>query len=52
MWASLQLGIPQKTIRRNVHSRLHLHAYKVQIMHALKPDDKPRRFQIAKDIFC
>jgi hypothetical protein len=49
-WASLQLGIPRMTIWRNVHNCLHLHAYKVLIMQALKPDDKPRRFQIAKDI--
>jgi hypothetical protein len=31
-----------------VHNRLHLSAYKVQIVQALKPDDKPRRFQFAK----
>jgi hypothetical protein len=44
----LQLGIPQTTVWRVVHNRLHLHAYKVQILQALKPDDKPRRFQFAE----
>jgi hypothetical protein len=44
----LLLGIPQTTVWRVVHNRLHLHAYKVQIVQALKAGDKPRRFQFAK----
>jgi hypothetical protein len=49
--ASLWLLIPQTTVWRVVHNRLHLHAYKVQIIQALKPDGKPRRFQFAKYIW-
>jgi hypothetical protein len=48
--ASLQLGIPQTTVWSVVHNHLHLHAYKVQIVQALKPDDKLRHFQFANDI--
>jgi hypothetical protein len=48
--AYLQLGIPQTTVWTVAHNRLHLHAYKVQVVQALKPDDKLRRFQFAKDI--
>jgi hypothetical protein len=48
--ASLQLSILQMTVLRVVHNRLYLHSYKVQIVQALKLDDKPRRFQFAKDI--
>jgi hypothetical protein len=39
----LQLGIPQTTVWRTVHNRLHLHVYIVHIVQALKPDDKPRQ---------
>jgi hypothetical protein len=35
---------------RVAHNRIHLHAYKVQIVRALKPGDKPRCFRLAKDI--
>jgi hypothetical protein len=35
----------------HVHNRLHLHAYEVQIVQALKPDVKPRRSQFANDIW-
>jgi hypothetical protein len=35
--ASLQLYIPQMTVWRVAHNRLHLHAYKLQIVQALKP---------------
>jgi hypothetical protein len=48
--ASLQLSIPQTTVWRVVHNCLHLHVYKLQIVQALKPDDKTCRFQFAKDI--
>jgi hypothetical protein len=46
----LHLSTPKTTVWRVVHNSLHLHAYKVQIVQALKQDDKPRRFQFAKDI--
>jgi hypothetical protein len=48
--ASLLLGISQTTVWRVAHNRLYLHAYKVQIVQALKPDDKPRRFQFSEDM--
>jgi hypothetical protein len=47
---SLQIGVTQTTLWMVVHNRLHPHAYEVQIVQALKPDDIPRRFQFAKDI--
>jgi hypothetical protein len=34
---SLQLGKSQTTVWRVIHNRLHLHAYKIQIVQALKP---------------
>jgi hypothetical protein len=46
----LQLDIPQTTLWETVYNRLHLHAYKVQILHALKPANEHRRFQFAKDM--
>lgn len=48
--ASLQLNIPHMTIWRVLRNRLHLHAYKLQIVQALKPNDKPKRFQFAQNI--
>jgi hypothetical protein len=33
-----------------IHNCFHLHAYKVHIVEALKPDDKPHHSQFAKDI--
>jgi hypothetical protein len=38
------------TFWRSVHNHLHPHAYKVQIVQALKPGDKPHHLQFAKDI--
>jgi hypothetical protein len=42
--------MPQTTVWRVVHNRIHLYAYKVQTVDALKPDDKPCRFHFTKDI--
>jgi hypothetical protein len=50
--ASLHSGIPQTTVRSFVHNCLLLHPYKVQTVQALKPDDKPRCFQLVKDILA
>jgi hypothetical protein len=33
-----------------LHNRLKLHAYKVQIILKLKPDDRPKRERFANDI--
>ncbi|GFS70449.1 DUF4817 domain-containing protein [Nephila pilipes] len=40
----LQLGIPRTTVRRILHKRLKLQPYKVHLLHELKPNDKPKRF--------
>ena len=41
--ASNELAIPRSTVHKVLHKRLRLHAYKLQIVQALKPDDRPRR---------
>ncbi|GBM24568.1 hypothetical protein AVEN_217141-1 [Araneus ventricosus] len=46
--AAVQLHMPHTTIWNVLHNRLHLNAYKVQIVQALHPNDKPRRFEFAK----
>ena len=33
-----------------LHKRLWLHAYKLQIVQALKPDDRPRQADLAEEI--
>ena len=39
---SKQLQIPRSTIYKVLHKSLQHHAYKVQLLQALKPEDKPR----------
>ena len=41
--ASTQLQIPRSTIHKVLHLNLRLYAYKVQLLQAFKPKDKPRR---------
>ena len=48
--ASNELAIPQSTVHKVLHKRLRLHAYKLQIVQALKPDDCPRRAAFAEEI--
>lgn len=48
--ASLELGIPQSTIVKVLNKRLKLHAYKIQLLHNIKEDDKPRRYNFAVEI--
>ncbi|GBO45561.1 hypothetical protein AVEN_270657-1 [Araneus ventricosus] len=48
--AAVQLHMPHTTIWNVLHNRLHLNAYKVQIVQALHPNDKPRRFEFAEQI--
>ena len=45
--ASTQLQIPRSTIHKVLHRNLRLYAYKVQLLQALKPEDKPRRKEFA-----
>ena len=45
--ASTQLQIPRSTIHKVLHRNLQLYAYKVQLLQALKPEDKPRRKEFA-----
>lgn len=46
--AAVQLHMPHTTIWNVLHNRLHLNAYKVQIVQALHQNDKPRRFEFAE----
>ena len=56
--ASNELAIPRSPVFKVLHKRLRLHAYKLQIVQALKPDDHLRRPGFADDcclsypIFC
>jgi hypothetical protein len=45
--ASLELNIPRSTVHKVLHKRLRLYAYKVQILQALEPNDRPQRQQFA-----
>ena len=47
---SNELAIPRSTVYKVLHKRLWLHAYKLQIAQALKPDDHPRRAAFAEEI--
>ena len=48
--ASNEVAIPRSTVHKVLHKRLRLHAYKLQIVQALKPDDHPRRAAFAEEI--
>ena len=48
--ASNELAILLSTVHKVLHKRLRLHAYKLQIVQALKPDDYPRRAAFAEEI--
>jgi hypothetical protein len=45
--ASLQLQIPRSTVQDVLHKRLRLRAYKIQLIHALKPSDQVARTDVA-----
>lgn len=45
--ASLELELPRSTVLKILHKHLKLHAYKIQLLHELKPNDKPRRYDFA-----
>ena len=38
---SNELAIPRSTVHKVLHKQIRLHAYKLQIVQALKPDDHP-----------
>ena len=42
--ASNEFAIPRSTVHKVLHKRLRLHAYKLQIVQVLKPDDHSRLF--------
>lgn len=44
---SLQLGLPRSTVYDVVRKRLKLHAYKIQLVHEIKPNDRPLRLEFA-----
>lgn len=48
--ASRELQMPRTTLQRVLHKRLRLYAYKVQILHEIKPQDRPQRQNFAADI--
>ena len=40
--ASIELRMPRSTVRKVLHKRLLLHAYKVQLLQELMPNDRPQ----------
>lgn len=48
--ASRELAIPKSTIHDVLHKRLRLHAYKIQLVQKLKPNDLPARYDFASDM--
>ena len=48
--ASNKLANPRSTVHKVLHVRLRLHAYQLQIVQALKPDNRPRRAAFAEEI--
>lgn len=45
--AARQLQLPRSTVHKVLHKNLRLYAYKVQLLQALEPNDKPRRKDFA-----
>ena len=48
--ASNEVSNPRSTIHKVLHKRLRLHAYKLQIVQALKQDDYPRRTAFTEEV--
>jgi hypothetical protein len=48
--ASRELALPKFTVHDVLHKRLKLCAYKLQLLHEVKPDDKPKRATFAAHI--
>ena len=47
---SLELRMPRSTVHKVLHTRLRLHAYKLQLVQELKPNDRPQREAFATEI--
>jgi hypothetical protein len=48
--ASRELGVPRSTVHSIVHKHLRLHAYKLQLLHHIKPDDHHKRTDFAVEM--
>lgn len=48
--ASRELGIPKSTVHDVLHKRLRLHAYKIQLVQKLQPNDLPARYDFASNM--
>ncbi|GFU09638.1 DUF4817 domain-containing protein [Nephila pilipes] len=48
--AATELNMPFSTVYKAIKKRLRLHTYKVQIVQALEPEDRPMRVAFATDI--
>ena len=48
--ASTELQIPRSTIQKIIHKRLHLSAFKIQLRHHIKPNDRPLRVHFAAEM--
>ena len=48
--ASRELRVPHSTVHNIVHKRLCLRAYKLQLLHHIKPDDHRKRTDFAVEI--
>ncbi|XP_071037890.1 uncharacterized protein [Parasteatoda tepidariorum] len=48
--AARELDMPISTLYKVIKKQLRLHAYKVQIVQGLEPDDRPRRMAFATDM--
>ncbi len=44
---SLELGLPRSTVHKVIHKRLRLTAYKIQLLHHIKPADKVKRIDFS-----
>ena len=45
--AARQLKLPRSIVHKVLHKNLRLHAYKVQMLQAIQPNDMPRRKEFA-----
>jgi len=44
----LELGIPKPIVHKVLHTKLKLHAYKIQLLQKIKAADKPKRKEFAE----
>ena len=48
--ARRELGVPRSTVYNTVHKRLRLRAYKLQLLHHIKPEDHRKRYEFAAEM--